>query len=106
MIQYDDIRVKLNNRRPELADLKDALQLDRAEKEIQELEHKAAEPGFWDNMEKSQEILRRTTQLRSKVENYHKLESLADDIETMIQLAEEEEDPSMVRRLPCSSTTP
>lgn len=95
MIQYDDIRVKLNNRRPELADLKDALQLDRAEKEIQELEHKAAEPGFWDNMEKSQEILRRTTQLRSKVENYHKLESLADDIETMIQLAEEEEDPSM-----------
>ena len=89
MIQYDDIRVKLNNRRPELADLKDALQLDRAEKEIQELEHKAAEPGFWDNMEKSQEILRRTTQLRSKVENYHKLESLADDIETMIQLAEE-----------------
>ena len=39
MIQYDDIRVKLNNRRPELADLKDALQLDRAEKEIQELEH-------------------------------------------------------------------
>ena len=32
MIQYDDIRVKLNNRRPELAELKDALQLDRAEK--------------------------------------------------------------------------
>ena len=95
MIQYDDIRVKLNNRRPELAELKDALQLDRAEKEIQELEHKAAEPGFWDNMEKSQDILRRTTQLRNKVEGYRKLEGLADDIETMIQLAEEEEDPSM-----------
>ena len=46
-------------------------------------------------MEKSQDILRRTTQLRNKVEGYRKLEGLADDIETMIQLAEEEEDPSM-----------
>lgn len=63
---------------------------------MKKLEAQSAEPGFWDDMEKSQKILQKTKQLKDKVENYEKLKSSWEDSLVLIDLANEENDESML----------
>ncbi len=92
MLQFEELRLKLEGMEPELKDLKSALNIDRIGNEIAELERKAAEPSFWDDMENSQKVLQRTAQLKGSVETYHRLETLYEDTLTLIELADEAED--------------
>lgn len=96
MLQYDEYKVKLHDFKPELDDLRDALGMDRMLEQIEELEMKATEPGFWDNMEASQKILQRTSQLKGSVERYNKLVGMYEDIDTMLEMAMEEDDESLL----------
>ena len=64
--------------------------------EIEELDNKAAEPGFWDDMEKTQAVLQRTKALRTKLEKYNRLESAADDLAVLVQLGIDEQDEGIV----------
>ena len=45
---------------------------------------------------KSQEILKKTGALKSKIEGYDKLVGMYDDLEVMIEMANEDEDESMI----------
>ena len=64
--------------------------------EIQQLELKATEPGFWDDVEKSQKVLQRTGSLKGKVEAYEGLVAKYEDTHALIELANEEEDESLL----------
>lgn len=57
---------------------------------------KAAEPNFWDNMESSQKILQRSSMLKNKIAAYEKLKSQYEDTMALIELANEEEDISLL----------
>ncbi len=70
--------------------------------EIEKLEAQASEPGFWDDMENSQKVLQRTKQLKDKVEAFENLKNTRDDALMMIELAEEENDASMVGEIKAS----
>ena len=50
MLEFDEYKVKLNNCKPELEVLRDALKLEAAEKEIEELEAASARDGFWNDV--------------------------------------------------------
>lgn len=96
MIQFEELRLELERTKPEIYDLADALGLKAMESEIQQLENKATEPGFWDDMEKSQVILQRTSVLKGKVEGYNNLVAKYDDAMALIELANEDEDLSLL----------
>ena len=64
--------------------------------EIEQLERRAAEPGFWDDMENSQKILQKTGSLKNKVEQYDRLVASYEDTHALIELANEEEDLSLL----------
>lgn len=64
--------------------------------EIEELEQKAAEPGFWDDMENSHKIMQRTKSLKVKVEKFQKLSAQCEDLITLCELGIEEQDESIV----------
>ncbi len=64
--------------------------------EIEKLEQQSAEPGFWDDMENSQKVLQKTKQLKDKVERYNHLKSAWEDTLVLIDLANEENDESML----------
>ena len=68
MLQYEELRLTLENLRPELHDLADALGLEKMANEVAELELKASQPGFWDNAEESQKVLQRSGALKGKIE--------------------------------------
>lgn len=70
--------------------------------EIETLEAKAAEDGFWDDMENSQKVLQKTKQLKDKVQNYENLRTNWEDTLTLIELAEEENDETMLGEVTAS----
>ena len=59
MLQFDEYKVKLNNLRPELDELDQALGLETAIREVEMLESESASDGFWDNLEKAQKVQQR-----------------------------------------------
>jgi peptide chain release factor 2 len=67
--------------------------------EIEELEQKAAEPSFWDDIENSQKILQKTKSLKSRLERFQKLENAYEDLKTLNELGMEEDDDSVVAEI-------
>ena len=54
------------------------------------------EPGFWDDTDKANASMKELKNLRDTLDEYHGLESAYEDILTLIELAEEEEDASVL----------
>ena len=99
MIQFEEYKVKLNDLKPALADLRVSLDVDRALEELERLHAMQESEGFWDDTAKSQKIVRQTHKLESTVEEYNGMEALWDDLMTIIEMALEEEDDSMLEEL-------
>ena len=57
-----------------------------------ELEKQAASPSFWDDQNKAKQVIDRTNALRAVLNPYQELTSGIEDVELMIELAEEEAD--------------
>ena len=99
MLQFEEYKVKLNNLKPDLDDLYQSLGLEKAKREVEELEIKSSQPGFWDNPDESQKIVSRMGALKGKIEAYDHLHSLCDDLLTICEMAIEENDESMLSEL-------
>ena len=67
MLQFEELIQKLHDLKPDLDDLEDALDVKAMRNEIDELDHKASEPGFWDDTQNSQKILQRSAKLKDKL---------------------------------------
>lgn len=96
MIQFEELKLQLEALKPDIDDLADALGLDKMKMEIEQLEQRAAQPGFWDDVDNSQKILQKTGALKNKVAEYDALVTAYDDTIALIELANEEEDLSLL----------
>ncbi|MBQ9066514.1 MAG: peptide chain release factor 2, partial [Clostridia bacterium] len=95
MLQYEELRLALLEQEKPLKELKEAIGYDTMAAEVKELEAKAAENGFWDDVENSQKVLQRTSKLKNRISSFDSLQSLYEDTLVMIELANEEEDESL-----------
>ena len=96
MLQFDEYRVKLNNLKPDLDKLGQALDLDSARRELDELHAQSAADGFWDNVEKAQKVQKRISSLEGKVNAQARRLSAWDDLMTLCEMGNEEEDESLI----------
>jgi len=96
MLQYEELLQRLNGLRPDLKELGEALGIDKSKTEIARLEELAADPNFWNDMERSQTILKQTSALKNRVGAYEKLCAAVDDAEVLIELGNEAEDLSLL----------
>ena len=53
-------------------------------------------PDFWDNAEVSQQKMKELKSMKDDMEIYHSLETQMEDMETMIEMGYEENDPAMI----------
>ena len=104
IIEYDTYKQKLSAMEPELQKLSAALNLDSARHEIARLEAEAAVDGFWNDRENSQKVLQRTKQLQNKVTKYDRLVGQWEDLTTLVEMAIEEEDDSLLEEVTGSYT--
>ena len=96
MLQFDELRLRLESYKADLDDLASALGIESMKNEIEQLEIRQTEEGFWDDLETSQKIVQKTGNLKNKVEKYEKLYEKYEDALTLIELANEDEDLSLL----------
>ena len=96
MVELDQYRSKLAGFQKPLAQIKQSLDLDNKEKRIQELEASMEAPGFWDDPDSSQITMKELKNLKSSFERFHELEQGIEDAQTLIEMAEEENDTSLI----------
>ena len=96
MLQFDELRLRLENMLPDIQDLAGAIGLQQMEKEVAELDMRASADGFWDDMENAQKVTQRAANLKDSIGKYQKLVSDYHDTLTLIELANEEEDTSLL----------
>ena len=63
---------------------------------MEELEKKIKEPGFWDNADISQQIMKELKGLKDSLERAHGLTTSFEDIGLLIEMVYEEEDASLI----------
>lgn len=66
------------------------------EQRLEELERKIEEPGFWDNADESQKIMKEMKSLQDFLKTVGGLTASYEDMGMLIELAEEEEDADMI----------
>ena len=96
MIELDQYKLKLNEYKEPMEELRLSLELPRKEELIKELEPRMEEPDFWSDPEEAQKITKRLKSLKDTVESYGQLQETMDDIYVMIDMANEEGDPDLV----------
>ncbi|MBR0144564.1 MAG: peptide chain release factor 2 [Clostridia bacterium] len=104
MIQYDEYRLKTQALLPQIQELGVSLDIEGAKNELKKLEKEAEGEGFWNDLENSQKVLMRTKNLKTKVESYGSLLGKQEDLLTLIQLADEENDESLLPEVEAAYT--
>lgn len=66
---------------------------------VEELDKTMEEPGFWDDPDKSTAVVQESKKLKTTIERYEKLCSDREDMLTLIEIGEEEEDDSLVAEI-------
>ncbi|MBR2916324.1 MAG: peptide chain release factor 2 [Clostridia bacterium] len=96
MIEFDEYRLKLTGMEKSIIELRDSLNIEKTQSEIDELEKETTSPDFYSDMEKAGKVLQKIKGLKNKIERFNKLVSERDDLLTLIELAVEENDESVL----------
>lgn len=96
MLEYDELKIEFEGLLPQMKDLAAALNLEHNKQEIERLEEMSAEAGFWDDVQNSQKILQQIGQYKNINQSFDKLKENYEDVLTMIELAQEDDDESML----------
>ena len=96
MIELDQMKATLSAYKQPLKEVGDSLELEAKGRKIEELSGLLESPGFWDDVEKAQKMSRELNELRQTVEGYQKLQRQYEDIEALIEMGYEENDPEMI----------
>ncbi|MCI6061669.1 MAG: peptide chain release factor 2 [Dorea sp.] len=99
MVELDQFKSIMNAYEEPLAEMRDSLDVTGKERRIEELERKVEDPGFWDNPEESQKLMKELKNLQELVKTIHQLYTSYDDICLLIDMGYEEEDSSMFKEI-------
>ena len=99
LIEYDSYKQKLRELGPELEKLAAALDIESAKQEAARLEDETAQDGFWNDLERSQKVQMRLKQLQNKVQRQEKLVSSWEDLTTLCEMGQEEDDADILEEL-------
>ena len=99
IIQLEEAKRTLQGMRGEIAELGNALKIDKISEEAEELEQKTLVPNFWDDAENSSKILRELKQIKDTIEEYENLQIALEDAIMLADMGIEENDESVVEEV-------
>ena len=91
----EDIKPRLGELKEKLDQMELSLEVPAKEEKIAELEYKMGEPTFWDDAEEAQKINQELNDVKISVDKYKNLKSKYEDVETLWEMAVEDEDTSL-----------
>ena len=99
MIEFDQQKYLVTQFEGPLKDLKTGLRLDQKKERIQELSMYMEAPDFWNDADKSAKITKELKNLQDTVKEYDGIEQQYEDILTLIDMGNEEEDASLLEEV-------
>ncbi|WP_201781954.1 peptide chain release factor 2 [Pseudobacteroides cellulosolvens] len=96
MLELEQFKLEIDALTIELGEMGASLDIATMDDEIAELEQKASEPEFWNDLENSQKVLQRLKNVKARVDGYRGLVADLEDIKTLNQLGIEEDDESII----------
>ena len=96
MVELDNYKVELSSYEQPLAEVRDSLNLGDKRYRIEELEKNMEAPDFWDDSEKASQAMKEVKDLKDIVGRADGLQQKYEDIMTLIEMAYEEEDESVL----------
>ena len=98
VIEYDEYKQKLLALEPTLGELEKALGIPKAREELAQLQKETEQEGFWNDLERSQQVSRQVKRLENKIKKHDKLVSECEDTLTLCEMAQED-DPSQLEEV-------
>ena len=95
IVELEQYRSHLDSLRARLEEVREGLHINQLERELVELREEMGAPGFWDDLERSRVVNQRLAAIEAKMEHFNGLVSLCDDVETMMELSQDESDQGM-----------
>ncbi|RGH16237.1 peptide chain release factor 2 [Ruminococcus sp. AM27-11LB] len=92
MVLLDELKSRLTAYEEPLKDLRDSLDLASKKLRIEELEKRLEEPGFWDDPEISQHVMKELKGLQDSVKEIEKLFTDYEDMLLLIEMSEGEDE--------------
>ncbi len=99
MIPLDEYKMKLGEFEERLQECRTALNPDGIREEMQALDDQMAAPDFWNDVDNANKITQHARQLQNKLQRFEKLKGRFDDLGALIEMAEEEQDDSLVEEI-------
>ena len=99
MLATEQFKQDLIAVRRTIEELASALNVEHLKEQLAEYQEDMASDGFWDDMEKAQKVNQKAHAVEERINHIKKLGEKADDIEAMMELAEEAEDEEMASEI-------
>ncbi|MCI8454541.1 MAG: peptide chain release factor 2 [Lachnospiraceae bacterium] len=96
MVELDQFKYTLSTYEQPLKEVRDSLNLDAKIRRIDELDKTMEEPSFWEDAEKSTRLVKEAKNLKDTVGGFKKLENQYEEIELMLEMGYEENDPTVI----------
>ena len=91
-MELSEIKRNIDEYQNNLNQIRGLFDLENKETNIQEYEEMMADPGFWDDQNKAQDIIDKNNALKSIVNGYHDLANEVEDMSATRELLQEEYD--------------
>ncbi|QIB70504.1 peptide chain release factor 2 [Aminipila butyrica] len=91
MVELDQIKYELPESKANLMEVGDSLDLAGLKSRLEEIDIKTQVEGFWEDREAAQKLLKEKKSLENKINGYEGLEQDLEDIQVLIEMAEESE---------------
>ena len=95
MIESEIFAQQLTAARTKLSEIAKELDIEHLKEQLVEYQEDLASNGFWDDMERATHVSSQAHRVEVKLNHYKSLLSRIDDVEVMMELAEDEDDESM-----------
>lgn len=99
MMDFETIRLRLESMEEPLRLLSEALNIEALGDQISELEARAQEPDFWNDVENAQRVQTKISRLQKRVTNYKNLVLEREDLLVLCELGSEAEDEEVYQEL-------
>ncbi|WP_187385735.1 peptide chain release factor 2 [Gorillibacterium timonense] len=99
MFDVVDVKQDLREVAGRLQNLRGSLDLDLKTEQIADFEEKMTAPDFWDDNDRAQKLIAEMNAVKSVAADFEALNTEYEDLATMLELVEEEQDESMVNDL-------
>ncbi|WP_374044463.1 peptide chain release factor 2 [uncultured Clostridium sp.] len=95
LIKLETELAKLNDIKKFIEELRVSLDKEALEKQLQELDLKMQEPGFWEDIKRAEEVTKESKRIKDKIDKFDSLVTRVEDVEILAELIEEDDEDSI-----------